>query len=91
MAFSPAALADMDAICEYSALHWGLRQADAYVDDIVQACHDLASGRKTGKAAIRRGYLKLSVGVHLVYFQDGGDRLDVIRMLHGRQDVDHHL
>ena len=91
LAFSPAALADMDAIWDYSALHWGMDQADAYVDDIVQACHAVAGGRKIGKAAVRRGYLKLSVGAHMVYFQDRGDRLDVIRILHGRQDVDRHL
>lgn len=35
LAFSPAALADMGAIWDYSALHWSLDQANAYVDVIV--------------------------------------------------------
>lgn len=92
LAFSPAALTDMDVIWDYSALHWGPNQADAYIDDIVQACHGLATGQKMGAIAhIRRGYLKLSVGAHMIYFQDRGDRLDIIRILHGRQDVDRHL
>lgn len=91
LAFSPAALADMDGIWDYSALHWGPDQADAYVDDIVAACHELASGQKTGRPAIRQGYLKYLIGAHMLYFQDRGDRLEVIRILHGRQDVERHL
>lgn len=28
---------------------------------------------------------------HMIYFRDEGTRLTVIRVLHGRQDVDRHL
>ncbi|WP_280956483.1 type II toxin-antitoxin system RelE/ParE family toxin [Ciceribacter ferrooxidans] len=36
---------------------------------------------------VRTGYLKQTVGSHMIYFRDEGERIDVIRILHQRQDV----
>jgi toxin ParE1/3/4 len=92
IAFSPAAEADMEAIWDYSVSHWGPDQADRYVDDIPDTCRSLAMEIKRGRVVdVRRGYLKMSSGSHMIYFRDGADGIDVIRVLHGRQDVDRHL
>lgn len=92
LAFSPAAEADIDGIWDYSAENWGPDQADRYTDEIRDACQALASGRKRGRAAdVRRGYLKLTTGSHMIYFRDNGDRLEIIRILHNKQDVERHL
>ena len=92
IAFSPAAEADMEAIWDYSVSHWGPDQADRYVDDIRDTCRSLAMEIKRGRVVDgRRGYLKMSSGSHMIYFRDGADGIDVIRVLHGRQDVDRHL
>jgi toxin ParE1/3/4 len=92
LAFSPAAEADIEGIWDYSADNWGPDQADRYTDEIRDACHAVAAGRKRGKLVdLRPGYLKLSTGSHMIYFRDYGDWLEIVRVLHGRQDVERHL
>ena len=40
---------------------------------------------------VRKGYLKCAVGSHMIYFRDRGDRVEIMRVLHQRQDVDQGL
>ena len=90
--FSPAAECDIDEIWNYSADNWDADQADRYTDAIRDTCLALAAGRKRGRAAdIRPGYLKLAVGSHMIYFKENGDRMEIIRILHGKQDVERRL
>jgi len=90
--FFPAAQADIEAIWDYTVEHWGLDQADRYTDDIRDACHDLASGHRQGRPVdVRPDYLKHLIGSHVVYFRDYRDRIEVVRILHGRMDVNRHL
>lgn len=92
LAFSPAAEADIDDIWDYRAENWGPDQADRYTDEIRDACHALASGRRQGRVAdVRPGYQKIATGSHVIYFRDRGDRLEIIRVLHGMQDAHRHL
>jgi len=44
--FSPAAIADLEGIWDYTAEQWGLDQADLYIDSIRDACIGLANGEK---------------------------------------------
>ena len=74
------------------AERWGLDQAARYTRGIRDACSDLAAGLRQGRPVdVRLGYLKYVAGSHVVYFRDCGDRLEVIRVLHGRMDVGRHL
>ncbi|MDR0702330.1 MAG: type II toxin-antitoxin system RelE/ParE family toxin [Azoarcus sp.] len=92
LVFSPAAQADMENIWDYTVTHWGLTQADNYTDDIRDACNALASGDRQGRPVdVRPGYLKYLIGSHVVYFRDYATRLEVVRILHNRMDVDRHL
>lgn len=92
LTFSPAAEADLEKIWDYSAENWGPDQADRYTDEIRDACQMAASGEKRGRPVdVRAGYLKISSGSHMVYFHEEGDRLEIIRILHGKQDVEWHL
>lgn len=90
--FSPAAIADIDGIWDYTAEMWGVDQADRYTDDIRDACNDLAAGKKQGRTSdVRDGYLKYSVGKHFVFFVRTCDGIAVIRVLHQQMDTDRHL
>ncbi|MEG3180051.1 type II toxin-antitoxin system RelE/ParE family toxin [Sphingomonas sp. LT1P40] len=92
LVFSPAAEADLDDIWDYSADNWAPDQADRYTDEIRDACKALASGAKRGRVVdVRPGYLKLTTGSHIVYFRERGDRLEIVRILHVRQDSERHL
>jgi toxin ParE1/3/4 len=89
---TPAAQADLDHIWEYTADHWSTDQADRYTDDIRDACRDLAAGRKRGRTAtVRAGYLKHSVGAHVLFYRVEATTFVIVRILHGRMDVDKHL
>jgi toxin ParE1/3/4 len=92
LAFAPLAISDIEAIWEYSAENWGPDQADRYTDEIRDACYALAAGWKMGRSVdVRPGYLKYGSGSHVIYFRETPEQLEVIRVLHGKQDVERHL
>jgi len=92
LGFSPAAVADLERIWDYSADRWGPDQADRYTDEIRDACLALAGERARGQGVdLRPGYLKYRTGSHVIYYRDRGEWLDVIRVLHGRMDVERNL
>ena len=92
LTFTPAAEADLDRIWEYSFDRWGLDQAERYLKEIRDTCRALAADQKRGRVAdVRPGYLKYPSGAHVIYFRDHGDRLEIVRILHGKQDVQRHL
>jgi toxin ParE1/3/4 len=89
---TPAAKADMSDIWEYSRVNWGAEQADSYTDDIEHRCIALASGHASGRPVeVRPAYRKLPIGSHMIYFRESPDVVEVIRILHSRQDTDRHL
>jgi len=92
LTFSPAAQTDIEAIWDYTADICGPDQADRYTDDICDVSHALAVGTKQGRPVdVRPGYLKFAAGSHMVYFRDHGDRIEIVRVLHNRQDTQRHL
>lgn len=59
--FSPAAIADIDGIWDYTAETWGVDQAEHYTDDIRDTCDALAEGeRKAVPWMCVRAFLKLA-------------------------------
>jgi toxin ParE1/3/4 len=92
IAFSPAAEADIEAIWDYSADKWGPDRADSYTNAIRDACYALALGTKHGRHAdVLPDFKKYLCGSHVVYFLENTGHLDVIRILHQRQDAEFHL
>ncbi|MBY5818966.1 type II toxin-antitoxin system RelE/ParE family toxin [Rhizobium leguminosarum] len=91
--FSPTAQTDIDKIWDYTATSWNVDQAERYIQDIRDACHELAEGRRMSRPLdIRKGYRKVPVGSHFLYFKsnDAG-QIIIVRILHQRMDVAKHL
>jgi toxin ParE1/3/4 len=89
---APLAEADLEGIWRYTSAQWSREQADSYLRDLAGAFLELASGTRTGKTSdVRPGYLKCLCGSHVVYYRNHADRLDVIRVLHQRQDAERNL
>lgn len=89
---TPLAEADLEEIWLYTFRQWSIEQADEYHRGIMAAIEGLASGRMAGQQSdVREGYWKYRVGMHVVYFRCSDENLDVIRILHGRMDVDARL
>jgi len=92
LVFSPAAQDDLAHIWRYTAKHWSANQADRYTDDIRDACHDLATGiRQSRPVDVRPNYLKYTIGSHVIYFRSHKHHCEIMRILHGRMDVNRHL
>lgn len=89
---SPLAETDLENIWLYTFENWSLAQADSYLRDIVKTFEDLASGLKNGRDVdVFPEYLKFPVGAHMIYFRDRENWIDVIRVLHQRQDTNRNL
>ncbi|UFS65732.1 type II toxin-antitoxin system RelE/ParE family toxin [Paracoccus denitrificans] len=92
LAFTVAATVDLEEICNYTEGEWGLAQARRYAEELRDTCHALASGERRGrKVDVRPGYMKCRSGSHIIFFRDLGDTLEIVRILHGAQDVERHL
>lgn len=80
-----AARENLDAICAYTAPH----EADHHTDELKSVCKSLVTGKKTScLVAPRPGTFKKLAVAH-TFGQPA--TLDVIGILHGRQDVSQHL
>jgi toxin ParE1/3/4 len=90
---SPKALADLDAIWEFSLHNWGEARSETYVRAINAALELVASNPQVARDAgsIRPGLLKYNVGSHVVFFRVSDRALVVSRILHGRMDFPRHL
>lgn len=91
---TPAAQRDLSSIWDYTAGRWDLRQAETYIGEIRAAIERVADDFRRGSACddIRDGYLRYSIGSHLLFYRQrrrGG--VDIIRILHQRMDPGRHL
>jgi Plasmid stabilization system protein len=88
----PMAEADLEGIWLYGFKTWSADQADRYHAEFVAAFSELAGGRKIGRPVdVMDGYLKYAVGSHIVFYRKTKSGIEVIRVLHQRQDVRRHL
>ena len=86
---SPKAVSDLEDLWLYTRKTWSRDQADRYHRSIMAVVGDLTTGRRLGRPVTEReGYLKCAVGSHMIYFRDRGERVEIMRVLHQRQDVD---
>jgi toxin ParE1/3/4 len=91
---SPAAIADLEEIWDYTCTCWKEDQADVYLRDLQVAMERIADNPRTGRAYddVRAGYRGHRAGSHTLYYRTADVGLvDVVRILHDRMDVDRHL
>lgn len=85
----PGAIADMDSIWDYSVEQWGVRQAQIYLSALHARMQGLCSFPSMGVAQdwLHTGLRRISEGSHSIYYLLRGDAVLVVRVLHGRMDV----
>jgi toxin ParE1/3/4 len=90
---SPKALLDLDGIWAFTDGRWGPVQAERYIGLIRDALAGEISGVRRGRPCddIRRGYVKLTVESHSIFYRFEPGSLVVVRILHGRMDFTRHL
>lgn len=89
----PLARADLEEIWLYTLKTWSVVQADTYHRKLVDAFEALAAGTREGGNVdhIRRGYFRLAVGSHLIFYRESGEAIEIVRVLHKRRDIERHL
>ena len=89
---SPRAEADLEAIYDYTARHWSVKQAESYLKGLDATMRGLKLGRRIGRdAGLEYGLMKINHEWHLIYYQLDDLSLKVVRILHAAMDTPRHL
>lgn len=93
LVYRPAAQADLRRIGFHSLEQFGLRQTQTYLGRIEIVIFDLAMGRRFGRGfhPLKPELLRHRIAAHVVFYRVTDDVLTVIRVLHGRMNVEDHL
>lgn len=94
VAFSPLAISDLHDISLYGRREFGEAKARAYAAKIRATCLKLADGQLVGRRSddpIPRLW-KQRVGSHLVFYHFWTpDVIEIVRVLHGKMNLEDHL
>ncbi|MBH0131220.1 type II toxin-antitoxin system RelE/ParE family toxin [Salinibacterium sp. NK8237] len=90
---SPAAQQDLSAIWDYTQERWDATQAEIYIFEMRAVIERIAADPQRGRTCsdIREGYRRYSIGSHLIFYTQGSDSVNVIRILHQRMDLTRHF
>ena len=91
--FSRRAALDLEAIAEYTIERFGVEQARGYRDDL-SACFDrLADNPRLGRPAaeLAPGLRRYEHRSHIIFYQQQGTDLLIVRVLHYRMEVTRHI
>ncbi|MEH6581163.1 MAG: type II toxin-antitoxin system RelE/ParE family toxin [Halioglobus sp.] len=85
---TPAARHDLEEIYQYGCINWGVLRASRYVDQIGDKLWGLTENPNSGQ---ERGELlpklrSLVVDSHVIFYRFRSSRIEIIRILHCRQD-----
>jgi len=81
---------DLQAIAEYTASEWGVKQKESYLNLIKQSFKTLSRSGNIGKKRdeIASGLYSYSVKKHVVFFRETKKEFVIIRVLHTRMDME---
>ena len=84
-----AANEDLDRLCIYGAITFGVDQADRYAESIIDRFADIASHPERWREVpeVQPGYRRSVFGSHSIYYRLDPDEVVIVRIL-GRENVD---
>ncbi len=90
---SEKALEDLKSIGRYTQKTWGREQRNKYLSKLDESFHILSKQPQLGTARddIRKGYRVYHVGRHLIFYHPQPTKIQIIRILHHRMNVESHL
>lgn len=86
---SEAADRDLENIFDYTCSEHGVDQATNYVSSFDEVFQSLTSYPEIGRTRpeIRKGLHSVVTGYHIVFYRILGDRIRIVRILHGARDL----
>ena len=93
LAIAPAAKNDLKDIYQYGLRQWGQTQSENYLENIKQQIWTLAEQPLIGvdRSELLSGARSLTIESHTLFYRVTCDAVEIIRVLHGRQDPQRHL
>jgi toxin ParE1/3/4 len=90
---SPEAKKDLLTIRAHTQNKWGIQQAQKYIDALEKKCEKLAQSPHMGRERpeIKPGYRSITEGKHVIFYRVGDSGIDILRILHGRIDIEHRM
>ena len=88
------AIDDLNDIWTYTFSEWSEKQADKYYSALEFACMQIGKNPDLGKEynGISNNLLGLRTGKHIIFYQViSKDRVEVVRILHERMDLENRL
>ena len=87
------ARADLEAIWIYTVEHWGIEQAERYLQGLFGCFEELAANPRLGRERndVKAGYRSFPQGRHVVFYLIVPKGVEVIGVVHQSADVDAHL
>ncbi len=93
LVIAPAAKTDFKDIYQYGLRHWGQAQSDSYLETIKDQFWSLTEQPLMGveHPEFLPNAKSLAIESHTVFYRITTDAVEIIRVLHGRQDPQRHL
>lgn len=88
LVISMAAKMDLDAIYQFSSNEWGSHQAERYLNAFKVKLIKLSNNPKAGQERqdLLANTRSIPVGHHIIFYRISDQTLQVLRILHERQD-----
>ncbi len=93
LVIAPAAKSDLKDIYQYGLRQWGQAQSDGYLENIKDHFWSLTEQPLAGveRPELLPGARSLPIESHTLFYRVTTDTVEIIRVLHGRQDPQRHL
>ena len=90
---SPSAIRDLQEISDYTLHTWGAEQEDRYLKGLWAKLAEIQSNPESFRLRedLAKGCRSVRHEKHVIFFSIKGQRLQVIRILHGAMDFNRHL
>ncbi len=93
LVIAPAAKNDLKDIYQYGLRQWGQAQSESYLSTIKNQFWLLTDQPLIGieRPELLPDTRSLPIESHTLFYRVTANRVEIIRVLHGRQDPHHHL
>ncbi len=93
LVIAPVAKTDLKDIYQYGLRQWGQTQSESYLENIKEQFWILTEQPLIGvdRSELLSGARSLPIESHTLFYRVTPDTVEIIRVLHGRQDPQRHL
>lgn len=93
LVIAPAAKTDLKDIYQYGLRQWGQTQSESYLENIKEQFWALTEHPLIGvdRSELVLGARSLPIESHTLFYRVTPDTVEIIRVLHSRQDPQRHL